>query len=553
MTSHQHYTKKHSSVRRTLFAVLSVILIAVTIYASVYAYSLINTPDYITIGVGESYTLATREGDYLVRSYNAHTVTVSTGSTVKATSVGDAIVGIKYTYFDRDFYRFVVVDAPKNITLNKTELILGEGESYTLKATSKTGSHEFSAAFSSSNEAIATVSEDGKITALNVGECIISATTYNGITASCELAVKKAPESLELNHSSVTLGTGETISLEPVFSKDAYSSNVVFESSDDNIASLKNNVLTAKNTGECTITATAHNQIQSQCKVTVKKMADNVYLTVLDKYDIDSCIRAVTTVDSDCAAYNITLSVSDESVLAFDEKDKAILHPLKQGECTITATLSNGVTTSKTVTIGDYDKSSMNFKILNQFPSLPTGCEVVSLTSVLNHYGEDISMNTMAEKYMPMKKYDYFSVSPHDYFLGTPYSFQTGMGCFSGCIVKTANNYFKDKNIEDYVAVDITGCSLDELLNFLNNKVPVITWVTSGFVTPTVDGRWTVNNETITWCNHEHCLVTTGYDKNAGTVTVADDTGGYSYTVSYSQYKKVFEGMGSMAVVILKK
>ena len=207
----------------------------------------------------------------------------------------------------------------------------------------------------------------------------------------------------------------------------------------------------------------------------------------------------------------------------------------------------------QTVTIGDYQKSSMSFNILNQYPSLPTGCEVVSLTSVLNHYGEGISMNTMAEKYMPMQKYNYFSVSPHDYFLGTPYSFESGMGCFSGCIVKTANNYFKDKNIDDYVAVDITGCTTDELYNYLNNSVPVITWVTSGFVTPTNDGTWKVGNETITWCNHEHCLVTTGYDKNAGTVTVADDSGGYSYTVSMSQYEKVFKGMGSMAVVVLKK
>ena len=81
---------------------------------------------------------------------------------------------------------------------------------------------------------------------------------------------------------------------------------------------------------------------------------------------------------------------------------------------------------------------------------------------------------------------------------------------------------YTDKNIDNYVAVDITGCSTDELYNYLNNKVPIITWVTSGFVTPTNDGTWKVGKETITWCNHEHCLVTTGYDKNAGTVTYVD-------------------------------
>ena len=77
--------------------------------------------------------------------------------------------------------------------------------------------------------------------------------------------------------------------------------------------------------------------------------------------------------------------------------------------------------------------------------------------------------------------------------------------------------------------------------------------MTSGFVNPTNDGSWTVDGETFSWCNHEHCLVTIGYDKNAHTVTVADNSGGYNYSLSMSQYENVFKGMGSMAVVILEK
>ena len=545
--------KPKKSILRKLFVILITLGIIGIIAIGIYAQSLITNPEYITLGIGESYTLTPRESEFQIRSYHAEVISPDTGSSIKATAIGNAVVGVKYNYFDRDFYRFVVIEEPKSITLSHTELTLGECESYNLHAKSTSGTHEFNATYQTDNENVATVTDDGKVSAVGAGECTITASTYNGVSSKCKVTVMKSPTKLKLSKSSVTLGKGEETTLSPVFPKGEYCHDVVLSSSDEKVASIKNNVLKANSVGTCTITAKAHNGMTAECKVTVKKMAESVTLTVLPKYDIDAQIRVLTSVPKDSAAYNVELSVSDESILAFDEKKKNVLHPKLNGECTITATLSNGVTASKTVTIGDYKKSSMSFKILNQFPSLPTGCEVVSLTSVLNHYGEDISMNTMAEKYMPTKKYNYFSVSPHDYFLGTPYSFDSGMGCFSGCIVKTANNYFKDKKIDDYVAVDITGCTTDELYNFLNNQVPVITWVTSGFVTPTNDATWKVKNETITWCNHEHCLVTTGYDKDAGTVTVADDSGGYSYTVSMSQYEKVFKGMGSMAVVVLKK
>lgn len=547
------HKKPRTSIGKKIVYTALVIVLIVSVFVGVYAYSLMNNPDYITLGVGETHSLTPRESDYKVRSYNAGVITPSAGSAVVANMPGDAVVCVKYTYFDRDFYRFKVIDAPKSVTLNKNELTLGEGESYKLNAQCSTLSHDFTVSYASSDDSIAKVSENGYVTALKSGECTITASSYNGKSDSCQITVKKAPHRLKLSKSSVTLGEGETLTLTPVFQKDEYAYDITLTSSDESVATISDNTLTATGTGECTITAKPYNDVTATCKVTVNKMAQTLSLVVLDKYDVDSLIRVVTDIEKGYSAYNIDISVSDESVLKIDEKNKKLLHPQKQGECTITATLQNGVTASKTVTIGDYSNGKINLSSLNQFPSLPTGCEAVALTSVLNYYGEDVSMHTMVEKYMPMKKYDYFSVSPHDYFLGTPYSFESGMGCFSGCIVKTANNYFKDKNIDDYYAMDITGCSTDELYNYLSNGVPVITWVTSSFVTPTVDGRWTVNGETITWCNHEHCLVTTGYDKASGNVTVADNSGGYSYSVSMSQYEKVFKGMGSMAVVVLKK
>ncbi len=464
-------TTSRSVFKRVLYIILAAAVV-IFIGVMVYAYTIISNAELITLGEGESYTLSYREDEFVVRSYHADVITPSYGSTVKASSQGDAIVCVKYTYFDRDFYRFKVVSAPKSITVPKTEVTLGINESYQLEPICETSGHSFELSFLSSDTNVATVSEDGVLIAKDVGECEITITSYNGLTAKCNVNVVKTVSSLSL--------------------------------------------------------------------------------LMLDKYDIDTDIKVLTDLPSDIENYDAQVSVSDDTVLSIDEKNQFLLHPIASGECTVTVTLPNSVSDSKVITIDDYEKASIDFDILNQYPTLPTGCEVVSLTSVLRFLDFDVSMTTMADEYMPISDKAYYNTNPHEFFMGTPYSYD-GFGCYSGCIVKTAENYFNDNAINDYVAVDISGCSTDELYNYLINGVPVITWVTSSFVTPTKDGSWYVDNELITWCNHEHCLVTTGFNKKNNTVTVADDSGGYSYSVSQKRFETVFEGMDSMAVVILRK
>lgn len=543
---------KFKKIIKGVFSFLLILMMLSLCGVGIYAYSLINNPDIITIGVGEKYTLTPKENSFFVRSYNADIVTVDRGSTITGNALGEAVVGMRYTYFDRDFYRFRVVEAPTSITLNQEEIKLSLSESKTLSAMCSSGTHDFFATFTSNDENVATVDKNGVITPKGVGECEITASVYNGIKDSCKVTVFKDPTSLSFEKSKLTLGESEEISLTAKFKKGEYSSEIEYLSSDESIATYKNGIVTAKAQGKCTLSVKTHNGITTECDLTIKKLADKLSLVVLDKYDIDTDIRVITSIPKNTVAGDVDISVSDKSILSVDEKNKNIIHPLKKGTATITATLKNGVTASKKVTIGDYNKNKFRFNILNQYPTLPTGCEVVSLTSVLNHYGMKVSMTDMADDYMPTYTGAYYNVSPSDYYLGNPYT-QDGFGCFPKCIVKTAHNYFDDKNIDDYIAVDISGCSPDELYNYLNNNIPVITWVTSGFANPEVDGSWTVDGETIVWSNFEHCLVTTGYDKQNGTVTVCDDAGGYTYTVSRAQFEKVFKGVGSMAVVILKK
>jgi subtilisin family serine protease len=82
----------------------------------------------------------------------------------------------------------VTIKAPKSITLSATKKTLKVGKSFTLKAVPNV---KCSIKFASSNKSVAKVTSKGIVTAKKQGSCKITATTDNGVKASCKVTVKK--------------------------------------------------------------------------------------------------------------------------------------------------------------------------------------------------------------------------------------------------------------------------------------------------------------------------------------------------------------------------
>ena len=97
---------------------------------------------------------------------------------------------------------------PKSVKFNKNGITLGVGESYTLITTIENGDIS-QVAFTASDRKVATVDNNGKITAVGTGTATITAKTYNGLTAKCKVTVKKLANSIKLDKTSITLGIGE--------------------------------------------------------------------------------------------------------------------------------------------------------------------------------------------------------------------------------------------------------------------------------------------------------------------------------------------------------
>lgn len=136
---------------------------------------------------------------------------------------------------------------------------------------------EFSLKFSSSDPAVATVDENGQVTAIALSDKPVTVSvelSYLGkvFSDSCLVYVVKAVEKVNISEREITLKKGESKALTAeIVPDDATVKTVFFHSSDTDIAAVDNSgAVTAKNTGTAVITAYSEQGfISSECTVTV--------------------------------------------------------------------------------------------------------------------------------------------------------------------------------------------------------------------------------------------------------------------------------------------
>lgn len=162
------------------------------------------------------------------------------------------------------------------ITLSETEKVLTEGETFTLTATVNPADATNPAIeWSSSDVAVATVDENGVVTAVAEGEATITATSVADPAkfASCKVVVKKpfvAVDGITLSETTAKLEIGSTITLTATVSPDNATEPAVTWSSDNTaVATVEDGVVTAVSVGEAVITAKA-GEMTAECKVTVE-------------------------------------------------------------------------------------------------------------------------------------------------------------------------------------------------------------------------------------------------------------------------------------------
>lgn len=117
-----------------------------------------------------------------------------------------------------------------------------------------------------------TVDEDGTVHAVSSGVADIVAETPDGKYDTVVVVVTAAVTGVEFEETEITLPTGETTTLTPVFAPaGATNKNVTWESSDESVATVdRNGVVTAVGGGVATVTVTTEDgDFTAECVVTV--------------------------------------------------------------------------------------------------------------------------------------------------------------------------------------------------------------------------------------------------------------------------------------------
>ena len=254
--------------------------------------------------------------------------------------------------------------------------------------------------------------------------------------------------------------------------------------------------------------------------------------------------------DLDSSDYTTTESTSITSAVLVSKNvlELAAINP------DTTKTLDASVTS---VILSKMNQTSalLPVSVIYQAPELPSGCEVTSLTIVLNYLGIDADKCDLADNYLPQLPISLANL--HEVFAGNPRS-TNSYGCYSEVIVDTANTYLADVASKSYTdditadsftVVNLSGTDFYDLFSEIDNGNPVIIWGTENMDEVGRTVTWTVAGEECTWKYGQHCLVLIGYDYTNMTVTMADPINGiceYDMTDSAACYDALF----SQAVVI---
>lgn len=233
----------------------------------------------------------------------------------------------------------IVVEARPvvSVTLDKTSATLKAGQIIQLTATVKPDdASDKTVIWSSSDSGVATV-EEGKVTAIKTGSATITAKAGDQI-ASCIITVEATPvTSVTLDRSTATLKAGQTITLTAtVKPDDATDKTVVWSSSDTDIATVENGVVTAVKVGTATITASSGDKFAT-CTITVEAIP--VTSIALNRTSItlkagESFTLTATVGPSDATDRTVTWTSSDKTVATVSD---GVVSAIRVGTSTITA------------------------------------------------------------------------------------------------------------------------------------------------------------------------------------------------------------------------
>jgi uncharacterized protein YjdB len=240
-------------------------------------------------------------------SSNPAIASVDSAGTITAVSVGSAIITVMTE--DGNLTATCTVNVTPKLasiaSINTTTFDLYVGETTRLTADLEPDSAT-NVVWSSDNQNVARVGSEvdsAVVTAVAPGTANITVASDDGnIKAQSAVTVKRRVSGISLDQTSLEMCAGDTITLTALISpEDATDKTVIWSSSNDEIASVADGIVTILSAGTAEITATAQDgSLKATCTITIKPdkisspkyMVGNGLLTGVAKYTVLPIFKA---------------------------------------------------------------------------------------------------------------------------------------------------------------------------------------------------------------------------------------------------------------------
>lgn len=316
---------------------------------------ILNTTD-ITVRKGQIFwlnaTCLPENADNKIVTWTSRDESVcKVDETGKVTATGAGTTSIIATNVDTGLTAFCVVTVTQpvtGITLNSSYQLLWVGAKYAIIPNIEpVDAENKKVTYLSSDPTVASVDENGIVTALKGGSCIIEVTTDEcKLTAACTIEVKEYVTSIELSESNkfMNLGASGTL-IAKVGADTATNKNIVWSSSNYEICSVdQEGNLIAGSLGTAVITATAADGsgVSASCIIRVVNPVKSISIvpSTLRMLVGESKILQANIFPEDASIKDVVWTSSDEKIAMVDEAGEVFA--LSPGKVKITATSQDG-------------------------------------------------------------------------------------------------------------------------------------------------------------------------------------------------------------------
>ena len=243
------------------------------------------------------------------------------------------------------------------ITLNKEEVTLEKGSKDSLSVSFRPTNTTMDKTihWSSSNDKIVTVDQNGNIHAVGAGNATIAAETVNGVKATCDVKSIISISSIELDKTNETIEKGKTVQLNASINPNDTTEDKTLEwtSSNTNVATVdENGKVKAVGGGDTTITVKSKNGKEAKCQIHVLSHIDSVTLNKkelkVEKTNSETLQATINPSDT-TDAKTLTWKSEDENIAKVDGNGKVT--GVGTGTTNIIVTTSNGKSAACKVTV----------------------------------------------------------------------------------------------------------------------------------------------------------------------------------------------------------